>query len=176
MRRSYTAATAACLSTSCTRSILAGSKISFRTNSPSFHAMEEHVIIHVHGRPYETPQNVFMRVALATNLSDKTRIIRTYNLLSNGMALHSVDTMRAAGTTYAALSNDYCTDLNVCSMEAFSGSIQDIMVMRSRGARVGISMHNIPIERSVSHNKIVHKFVSILTTSTAILLCQRRLP
>ena len=100
-----------------------------------------------HGVPVETPQITYMRTAIGTNYLDASQILRTYHALSTGHVIYSIETMRGAGRVGANLANTYCTSLLIDSMENVTASIHKILLLRSRSARIAVSMHNIPVQR-----------------------------
>ncbi|CAB9516466.1 Ribonucleoside-diphosphate reductase large [Seminavis robusta] len=107
--------------------------------------------------PVETPQYLFMRVALGihccsvnnttdNNLSEDQRIqaaFETYDLLSQGFISHASPTLFHSGTTHPQLCSCFLVQMADDSIHGIYDTLKTCAVISKAAGGIGLSVHNI---------------------------------
>jgi ribonucleoside-diphosphate reductase alpha chain/ribonucleoside-diphosphate reductase subunit M1 len=91
----------------------------------------------------ETPQYMFMRVALALNGSDIDAVKETYNLLSLLKYTHATPTLFNAGTPRPQMSSCFLQALKEDSIDGIYGTITDCAQISKWSGGIGVHISNV---------------------------------
>ena len=105
--------------------------------------LERSYLLQMNKQVSETPQYMFMRVALAVNLDDIDAAIEMYDLMSNKYYKHATPTLYNAGTTTGQLSSCFLFAIEDDSIEGIFGTLSDIAAISKLAGGFGFSAHNI---------------------------------
>lgn len=111
-----------------------------------FKTMERLYLLKLNDKCIELPQYMYMRVALAINVYEKTltSAIETYNLLSNGFYTHATSTLRYAGTVNGQLSSCFLMPLRYSGIDDIYETLKDAAKITECGGGLGMSISHIP--------------------------------
>jgi ribonucleoside-diphosphate reductase alpha subunit len=114
-----------------------------------FKTLEKSYLIKYNDEPIETPQDMFLRVAIAIHHRsdiDKTTILeliaKTYNLTSLGYFTHATPTLFNAGTRYEQMSSCYLLGTDD-SLDGIYKTISDSAKISKWAGGIGIHVSNI---------------------------------
>ncbi|AOA62354.1 Ribonucleotide-diphosphate reductase subunit [Komagataella phaffii CBS 7435] len=94
----------------------------------------------------ETPQFLFMRVALGIHGEDLSSAIQTYDLMSQGYFIHASPTLFHAGTPTPYLSSCFLMGLQDADVNSVYQSLHKIAMISNAAGGIGINVHDIPAE------------------------------
>ena len=126
----------------------------------AFKTLEKSYLIKVGSDPIETPQDVFLRVAIAihhrtiTNISieEKINYIKeTYDLISLGYFTHATPTLFNAGTNHEQLSSCYLLGTED-SLNGIFKTISDVANISKWAGGIGLHISNIRGSGSLIHS------------------------
>ena len=92
---------------------------------------------------YETPQFMFMRVALGIHGSDKARVIETYNLMSQHYFTHATPTLFNAGSKRPQMSSCFLLAMKDDSIEGIYDTMKDCAQISKWSGGIGMHIHNV---------------------------------
>jgi ribonucleoside-diphosphate reductase alpha chain/ribonucleoside-diphosphate reductase subunit M1 len=92
---------------------------------------------------YETPQFMFMRVALGIHGSDKARVIETYNLMSQHYFTHATPTLFNAGSKRPQMSSCFLVAMKDDSIEGIYDTMKDCAQISKWSGGIGMHIHNV---------------------------------
>jgi ribonucleoside-diphosphate reductase alpha subunit len=92
---------------------------------------------------YETPQFMFMRVALGIHGSDKARVIETYNLMSQHYFTHATPTLFNAGSKRPQMSSCFLIAMKDDSIEGIYDTMKDCAQISKWSGGIGMHIHNV---------------------------------
>ena len=92
---------------------------------------------------YETPQFMFMRVALGIHGSDKARVIETYNLMSQHYITHATPTLFNAGSKRPQMSSCFLLAMKDDSIEGIYDTMKDCAQISKWSGGIGMHIHNV---------------------------------
>ena len=92
---------------------------------------------------YETPQFMFMRVALGIHGSDKERVIETYNLMSQHYFTHATPTLFNAGSKRPQMSSCFLIAMKDDSIEGIYDTMKDCAQISKWSGGIGMHIHNV---------------------------------
>lgn len=91
----------------------------------------------------ETPQYLYMRVALAIHGSDYVRVRETYDLMSNHYFIHATPTLFNAGSNRPQMSSCFLQAMKDDSMEGIYDTLKDCSQISKWSGGIGMHVHNI---------------------------------
>lgn len=92
---------------------------------------------------YETPQFMFMRVALGIHGQDKARVIETYNLMSQHYFTHATPTLFNAGSKRPQMSSCFLLAMKDDSIEGIYDTMKDCAQISKWSGGIGMHIHNV---------------------------------
>jgi len=95
----------------------------------------------------ERPQYLFMRVAVALHGFDLDRVKETYCLLSSGLYIHDIATLRHAGTINGLLCTSYIETLDLRQMDGIYQTLARCVQATQDAAHVGLNVSEFPASR-----------------------------
>lgn len=97
----------------------------------------------------ETPQYMFMRVALGIHLGDIKEVQNTYELLSQKFFTHATPTMINAGTKMSQMSSCFLTQIKEDSISGIYETLSDCAQISKHGGGIGIHAQNVRSKGSI---------------------------
>lgn len=91
----------------------------------------------------ETPQYLFMRVAIGIHLGDLKEVQTTYDLLSQKFFTHATPTMINAGTTMPQMSSCFLTQIKDDSIAGIYETLGDCAQISKHGGGIGIHAQGV---------------------------------
>ena len=108
-----------------------------------FKTLEKSYLLKMHGRPAETPQHMYMRVAVGIWGDDIKNAIKTYELLSTHMMTHATPTLFNAGTKKPQLSSCFLLTMSEDSIPGIYKTLSDVALISQNAGGIGLAIHNI---------------------------------
>lgn len=108
-----------------------------------FKTLEKSYLLKMYGKPSETPQHMYMRVAVGIWGSDTKNAIKTYELLSNHMMTHATPTLFNAGTRRPQLSSCFLLMMDDDSIPGIYKTLSDVALISQNAGGIGLAIHNI---------------------------------
>jgi ribonucleoside-diphosphate reductase alpha subunit len=93
--------------------------------------------------PGETPQYLYMRVALAIHGDDYTRVRETYDLMSKHYFIHATPTLFNAGSERSQMSSCFLQAMKDDSMDGIYDTLKDCSQISKWSGGIGMHVHNI---------------------------------
>jgi len=98
--------------------------------------------------PFETPQHLFMRVALGLFGSDLESAFELYNEMSEHRCIMATPTLMYAGTPTGQLASCFLLAMKEDSIEGIYDTIKDCALISKMAGGIGVHIHNIRPEGS----------------------------
>jgi ribonucleoside-diphosphate reductase alpha subunit len=92
---------------------------------------------------FETPQYMYMRVAVAIHGTDTDRVRETYDLMSQHYFIHATPTLFNAGSTNSQMSSCFLQAMKDDSMEGIYETLKDCSQISKWAGGIGMHVHNI---------------------------------
>ena len=96
----------------------------------------------------ETPQYMFMRVAIGVHGADVPRILETYELLSRGFCVHATPTLFNAGTTCPQMSSCFLLATKDDSIEGIYDTLKRCAHISKWAGGIGLHISNVRANKS----------------------------
>jgi len=93
--------------------------------------------------PGETPQYMFMRVAVGIHGDDIPRVIETYNLMSKKYFTHATPTLFNAGTKRPQMSSCFLVAMKDDSIEGIYDTLKECAQISKWSGGIGVHIHNV---------------------------------
>jgi ribonucleoside-diphosphate reductase alpha chain len=94
-----------------------------------FKTLEKSYLLKMFGKPAETPQHMYMRVAVGIWGEDIKNAIKTYELLSTHMMTHATPTLFNAGTKKPQLSSCFLLSMSDDSIPGIYKTLSDVALI-----------------------------------------------
>jgi ribonucleoside-diphosphate reductase alpha chain len=108
-----------------------------------FKTLEKSYLLKLYGKVAETPQHMYMRVAVGIWGNDIKNALKTYELLSTHMMTHATPTLFNAGTRKPQLSSCFLLTMSDDSIPGIYKTLSDVAAISQNAGGIGISIHNI---------------------------------
>ena len=108
-----------------------------------FKTLEKSYLLKTHGETTETPQHMYMRVAVGIWGEDFKNVIKTYELLSNHLMTHATPTLFNAGTKKPQLSSCFLLMMSDDSIPGIYKTLSDVAVISQNAGGIGLAIHNV---------------------------------
>ncbi len=108
-----------------------------------FKTLEKSYLLKMHGHPAETPQHMYMRVAVGIWGDDVKNALKTYELLSTHMMTHATPTLFNAGTKKPQLSSCFLLTMQDDSIAGIYKTLSDVALISQNAGGIGLAIHNI---------------------------------
>jgi len=108
-----------------------------------FKTIERSYLLKVDGRIIETPQYMYMRVALGIWRDDLENVQMTYDLLSQGLFTHATPTLFNAATKRSQLASCFLIGNKGDSIEGLFDTIKDVAQISKWAGGVGLHVHDV---------------------------------
>ena len=108
-----------------------------------FKTLERSYLLKTHGQPAETPQHLYMRVAVGIWGTDIANVLSTYDLLSTLRMTHATPTLFNAGTKRPQLSSCFLLTMQEDSISGIYKTLSDVAAISQNAGGIGLSVSNI---------------------------------
>ena len=108
-----------------------------------FKTLEKSYLLKMHGIPAETPQHMYMRVAVGIWGDDIKNALKTYELLSTHMMTHATPTLFNSGTKKPQLSSCFLLTMQEDSISGIYKTLSDVAMISQNAGGIGLAIHNV---------------------------------
>lgn len=108
-----------------------------------FKTLEKSYLLKMFDKPAETPQHMYMRVAVGIWGNDIKNTIKTYELLSTHMMTHATPTLFNAGTKKPQLSSCFLLTMSEDSIPGIYKTLSDVALISQHAGGIGLAIHNV---------------------------------
>ena len=108
-----------------------------------FKTLEKSYLLKTYGEVCESPQHMYMRVAVGIWGEDLKSAIKTYELLSNHLMTHATPTLFNAGTKKPQLSSCFLLTVADDSIAGIYKTLSDVAVISQNAGGIGLAIHNV---------------------------------
>ena len=108
-----------------------------------FKTLERSYLLKTYGQPAETPQHLYMRVAVGIWGEDIANVLKTYELLSTHKMTHATPTLFNAGTKRPQLSSCFLLTMQEDSISGIYKTLSDVAAISQNAGGIGLAISNI---------------------------------
>lgn len=108
-----------------------------------FKTLERSYLLRVGGKVVETPQHMYMRVALGVWGENLKEVQKTYELLSTGQFTHATPTLFNSGTPKPQLSSCFLVANKGDDIDSLFDTIKDVAKISKWSGGIGLHVHNV---------------------------------
>jgi len=108
-----------------------------------FKTLERAYLLKIDGEIAETPQHMYMRVALGIWGDNLKEVQKTYEMLSTGVFTHATPTLFNAGTKKPQLSSCFLIDIKSDSISGIYNTLSDCADISQAAGGIGLNIHKI---------------------------------
>lgn len=105
--------------------------------------LQKSYLIHANGKLAETPQYLFLRVAIGIHSFDLNSVIETYELMSQKYFIHASPTLFGAGTDNNYLSSCFLLSMQDDSIDGIYRTLHQSALISKASGGIGLHVHNI---------------------------------
>jgi len=110
--------------------------------------LEKSYLQKVDGKIIETPQYMFMRVAIGIHGADVDAVLSTYESMSQGFYTHATPTLFNAGTPRPQMSSCFLVANKDDSIDGIYGTITECAQISKWAGGIGVHIHNVRANKS----------------------------
>ena len=110
--------------------------------------LEKSYLQRVDGRLVETPQYMFMRVAIGIHGKDIPGVIETYDKMSRGLFIHATPTLFNAGTPRPQMSSCFLIANKGDSIDGIYGTLTECAQISKWAGGIGLHVHQVRANKS----------------------------
>ena len=108
-----------------------------------FMTLKKSYLLKIDGKAAETPQHLYMRVAVGIWRDNLEMVQKTYDMLSQGLFTHATPTLFNASTTRPQLSSCFLLDIDSDSIPGIYKTLSDCALISQSAGGIGINIHKI---------------------------------
>ena len=108
-----------------------------------FKTLERSYLLKIDGRVVETPQHLYMRVALGVWGDNLKEVQKTYELLSTGQFTHATPTLFNSGTPKPQLSSCFLVANKGDDIDSLFDTIKDVAKISKWSGGIGLHVHGV---------------------------------
>ena len=110
--------------------------------------LEKSYLQRVEGKLIETPQYLFMRVAIGIHGKDIPAVLETYDKMSHGLFIHATPTLFNAGTPRPQMSSCFLIANKGDSIDGIYGTLTECAQISKWAGGIGMHIHDIRANKS----------------------------
>ena len=110
--------------------------------------LEKSYLQRVEGKLIETPQYLFMRVAICIHCKDIPAVLETYDKMSHGFFIHATPTLFNAGTPRPQMSSCFLIANKGDSIDGIYGTLTECAQISKWAGGIGMHIHDIRSNKS----------------------------
>jgi len=108
-----------------------------------FMTLRKSYLLKIDNEPAETPQHLYMRVAVGIWRDNLEMVQKTYDMLSQGLFTHATPTLFNASTNRPQLSSCFLLDIDDDSIPGIYKTLSDCALISQSAGGIGINIHKI---------------------------------
>ena len=108
-----------------------------------FMTLRKSYLLKIDSQAAETPQHLYMRVAVGIWRENLEMVQKTYDMLSQGLFTHATPTLFNASTNRPQLSSCFLLDIDDDSIPGICKTISDCALISQSAGGIGINIHKI---------------------------------
>jgi len=108
-----------------------------------FMTLKKSYLLKIDSKAAETPQHLYMRVAVGIWRDNLEMVQKTYDMLSQGLFTHATPTLFNAGTNRPQLSSCFLLDIDDDSIPGIYKTLSDCAKISQSAGGIGINIHKI---------------------------------
>ncbi len=108
-----------------------------------FKTLERSYLLKMNGKTVETPQHMYMRVALGIWGDDFKEVQKTYELLSTGEFTHATPTLFNSGTPKPQLSSCFLVANKGDDLDSLFDTLKDVAKISKWSGGIGLHVHGV---------------------------------
>ncbi len=108
-----------------------------------FMTLKKSYLLKIDSKPAETPQHLYMRVAVGIWRENLEMVQKTYDMLSQGLFTHATPTLFNASTNRPQLSSCFLLDIDDDSIPGIYKTLSDCALISQSAGGIGINIHKI---------------------------------
>jgi len=108
-----------------------------------FKTLEKSYLLKTYGSVAETPQHLYMRVAVGIWGDNLPQVLKTYELLSTHKMTHATPTLFNAGTKRPQLSSCFLLMMDEDSIRGIYKTLSDVAAISQNAGGIGLAIHNV---------------------------------
>lgn len=108
-----------------------------------FKTLERAYLMRIDNKPVERPQHMWLRVAVGIHGDNYSKIVETYEYMSQKYFTHATPTLFNAGTPHPQLSSCFLLAMESDSMEGIYNTLKDCAMISKWAGGIGLHIHNI---------------------------------
>ena len=108
-----------------------------------FMTLRKSYLLKIDGEAAETPQHLYMRVAVGIWRNNLEMVQKTYDMLSQGLFTHATPTLFNASTNRPQLSSCFLLDIDDDSIPGIYKTLSDCALISQSAGGIGINIHKI---------------------------------
>jgi len=108
-----------------------------------FMTLRKSYLLKIDSEPAETPQHLYMRVAVGIWRDNLEMVQKTYDMLSQGLFTHATPTLFNASTNRPQLSSCFLLDIDDDSIPGIYKTLSDCALISQSAGGIGINIHKI---------------------------------
>ena len=110
--------------------------------------LEKSYLQKLHGKVMETPQYMFMRVAIGIHGSDVESVLETYEHMSKGNFIHATPTLFNSGTPRPQMSSCFLIANKGDSIDGIYGTLTECAQISKWAGGIGLHTHDVRANKS----------------------------
>ena len=110
--------------------------------------LEKGYLQKIDGEIIETPQYMYMRVAIGIHGHDTERVLETYDALSKGMFIHATPTLFNAGTPRPQMSSCFLIANKEDSIDGIYDTVKECAQISKWAGGIGLHVHDVRANKS----------------------------
>jgi len=108
-----------------------------------YKTLEKAYLLKIDGSIAETPQHLYMRVAVGIWGDNLKEVHKTYEMLSTGYFTHATPTLFNAGTKKPQLSSCFLLDIDSDSIQGIYKTLADCAAISQSAGGIGLNIHKV---------------------------------
>ena len=108
-----------------------------------FKTLEKSYLMKINGKTVERPQHMWLRVAIGIHGSNLSKVLETYEHMSQKYFTHATPTLFNAGTPHPQLSSCYLIAMEDDSIDGIFNTLKDCALISKWAGGIGLHIHNV---------------------------------
>jgi ribonucleoside-diphosphate reductase alpha subunit len=108
-----------------------------------FKTLERAYLMRIDNKSVERPQHMWLRVAVGIHGDNYSKIVETYEYMSQKYFTHATPTLFNAGTPHPQLSSCFLLAMESDSMDGIYNTLKDCAMISKWAGGIGLHIHNI---------------------------------
>jgi len=108
-----------------------------------FKTLEKSYLMKINGKTVERPQHMWLRVAIGIHGTNLTKVLETYEHMSQKYFTHATPTLFNAGTPHPQLSSCYLIAMEDDSIDGIFNTLKDCALISKWAGGIGLHIHNV---------------------------------